>query len=135
MLKEVKKNPRVLRGGGTRKPKSKLRQGDWDEVLVYIVCFIETQGRWSAGQGKLGQIAGNQVWRLRLEREGLRQGKQVRRGIQGRRRVGNPGQSSRMTRRGTGDRDQSQSGQYCSGDESSIRQGKQAHQDLNRTNG
>ena len=76
-------------------------------------------------------VAGNQVQRLRLEREGLRQGKQVRRGIQGSSRVGNPGQSSRMTRRGTGDRDQSQSWQNCSGEENNVRQGKQPQQDLN----
>jgi hypothetical protein len=66
-----------------------------------------------------------------LEQEGLRQGKQVRRGIQGSSRVGNPGQSSRMTRRRTGDRDQSQSGQNCCGEENSVRQGKRAQQDLN----
>ena len=54
---------------------------------------------------------------------GLRQGKQVRRGIEGSSRVGDPGQSNRMTRRGTGDRDQSQSGQNCSGVENSDRQG------------
>ena len=73
-----------------------------------------------------GLRQGNQVRRMRLEREGLRQGKQVWGGIQGSSRVGIPGQSSRMTRRGTGDGDQSQSGQNCSGEENRVRQGKQA---------
>ena len=90
-------------GTGMKKPRYLLTHG----------------GRRSAGQGKLGRVAGNQV--QRLEREGLRQGKQVRKGIQGSSRVGIPGQSSRMTRRGTGDRDQSQSGQNCSGEENSKR--------------
>ena len=62
--------------------------------------------------------------RLSLEREGLRQGKQVRKGITGSSRVGYPGQSSRTDERGTGDRDQSQSGQNCSGEENGVRQGK-----------
>ena len=41
-------------------------------------------------------------------------GKQVRSGIEGSSRVGVLGRVSGLTRRGTGDRDQSQSGRNCS---------------------
>ena len=56
----------VMRSG-TGEPKSRLRQRYWEEVTK---VFIETQGgRLGAGQEKLGRDAGNQVRRLRLERE------------------------------------------------------------------
>jgi GTPase len=71
-----------------------------------------------------GQVAGNQVRRLRVEREVVGQGKQVRRGIQGRVEWGIQDRVAGLTTGRTGDRDQSQSRQNCSREEHSVREGE-----------